>query len=180
MKYLEPKTCFQLILNKGNLTLVVKGLKIISGTVPETYCDIMNDVVPADSDIGAVTFSGFVFNKIMNEHFKFFNLDKGFANKTIYFLKRCIVNGTYHWVEVTSWSKNGVYSIAENPNGNFFVEPWRNATDRKRMLEDSIFFIMTSEKERENEDTFPKKIDSSQVDSDIYVDSNNHFYSQSK
>ncbi|MDQ5962111.1 MAG: hypothetical protein QG669_504, partial [Patescibacteria group bacterium] len=47
---------------------------------------------------------------------------------------------------VHAWSEGG-YALSENPNVNFFVEPWRKNTDRKHLLENSIFFVLHSKKE---------------------------------
>ncbi len=136
---------FSLEIPKASLLIAVKGYKLIKNAVPSTYGDIMNDLpVSNNVTLESISFHG-VFEELMTKN-KFFLEDKSLASKNLFFLRKCDLYNTYHWVHVHAWSK-GTYTTGENPNGNFFVEPWRNDTDRKHLLEDSMFFVMQSKKE---------------------------------
>lgn len=144
MKYLKPVTGFRLELPEIALAIVVKGYKIIKDIVPSTYGDIMKDL-PLSDDVTLESLNFYeVFENLMNKS-KLFLEDKALDKKNLFFLRKCGVYGTYHWVRVHAWSESG-YCIAENPNVNHFVEPWRNSAGRKHLLEDSIFFVLQSKK----------------------------------
>ena len=124
--------------------IAVKGYKLIKGTTPSLYGDIMNDLpVSNEATLESLSFHE-AFNDLMKKS-KFFLMDKLLVSKNLFFLRKCFLYGTYHWVHVHTWSEGG-YALAENVNANFFVEPWINDSDRKRLLEDSIFFVMQSKK----------------------------------
>jgi hypothetical protein len=145
MKYLEPAIGFHVELHEASLLIAVKGYKLIKGTVPSRYGDIMDDL-PLLNGVTLESLSFYeVFEELMTKS-KFFLEDKLLASKNIFFLRKCGLHGTYHWVHMIAWGE-GTYSISENPNVNFFIEPWRNDSDRKRLLEDSIFFVLQSKKQ---------------------------------
>ncbi len=145
MKYLQASMGFQIELPIASILITVKGYKLIKGIIPSTYGDIMNDI-PLSSNVTLDSLSFYdVFEELMTKS-KFFMKDKLLASKNIFFLRKCGVYGTYHWVHMIEWNDEG-YAIGENPNVNFFIEPWRNHFARKHLLEDSIFFVLQSRKE---------------------------------
>ncbi|MFA6514852.1 MAG: hypothetical protein WCT42_01135 [Candidatus Paceibacterota bacterium] len=145
MKYLEPTIGFHVELHEASLLIAVKGYKLVKGAVPPKYSDIMDDL-PLFNGVTLESLSFYdVFEELMTKN-KFFLEDKLLASKNIFFLRKCGVCGTYHWVHVTVWEE-GTYCICEHQNVNFFIEPWRNDFDRKRLLEDSIFFVLQSKKQ---------------------------------
>lgn len=144
MKYLQPAIGFHVELHEASLLIAVKGYKLIKGIVPFKYGDIMNDLPLLNgATLGSLSFYE-VFEELMTKS-KFFLEEKLLASKNIFFLRKCGLYSTYHWVHMIAWSE-GTYSIGENPNENFFIEPWRNDSDRRRLLEDSIFFVLQSKK----------------------------------
>lgn len=145
MKYLKPAIGFHVELHEASLLIAVKGYKLVKGAVPPEYGDIMNDLPLLNGvTLGSLSFYD-VFEELMTKN-KFFLKDKLLSSKNIFFLRKCGLYGTYHWVHVTAWSDK-TYCIAENQNANFFIEPWRNNSDRKLLLEDSLFFVLQSKKE---------------------------------
>jgi hypothetical protein len=145
MNYLQPITGFYVELPEVSSLVGVKGYKIIPGTTPSKYGDIMGDLPLSDTvTLESLSFHD-VFHELMKKS-KLFLDDKSLVNKNIFFLRKCVLYDTYHWVHVHGWSEKG-YCLAENPNANFFVEPWRDASKRKNLLEESILFVMQSKKE---------------------------------
>ena len=145
MKYLRPAMAFHVELHGASLLIAVKGYKLIKEIVPSKYGDIMDDLPLLNgATLESLSFHA-VFEELMTKS-KLFLEEKFLASKNIFFLRKCVLHGKYHWVHVHGWSEHG-YSLAENPNGNFFVEPWRNNSDRKCLLEDSIFFVLQFKKE---------------------------------
>ena len=145
MKYLEPAIGFHVELQESSILIAVKGYKIVKGAMPLKYGDIMDDI-PLLNGVTLESLSFYdVFEELMTKN-KFFLEDKLLAGKNIFFLRKCGLYGTYHWVHMTAWGE-GTYCIGENPNVNFFVEPWRNDSDRKHLLDDSLFFVLQSKKE---------------------------------
>jgi len=145
MKYLQPAMGFHVELHEASLLVAVKGYKLIKGAVPSKYGDIMDDIpIPNEVTLEHLSFHK-VFEELMTKN-KLFMEEKFLASKNIFFLRKCNLYGTYHWVHMRGWSEDG-YGMAENQNVNFFVEPWRNNSDRKHLLEDSIFFVLQSRKE---------------------------------
>ena len=145
MKYLQPAIGFHVELHEAALLIAIKGYKIIEGTIPSEYGDIMKDLPLLNgATLESLSFYD-VFEELMTKG-KFFLEDKSLSNKNIFFLRKCGLYGTYHWVHVTAWS-DGTYCTSQSPNTNFFIEPWRNNSDRNHLLEDSIFFILQSKKE---------------------------------
>jgi hypothetical protein len=141
MKYLRPAMGFNVTLHEASLMIAIKGYKLNKDVVPDTYGDIMKDLDGLDLD--SLSFHE-IFEELLTKN-KFFMQDKAFAGKNIFFLRKCTIHGTYHWVYMIAWDE-GTYAIAERQNANYFVEPWRSVSDRKILLEDSIFFVLHSSK----------------------------------
>lgn len=142
MKYLQSAMGFHVELNEASLIIAVKGYKLIKGIIPSTYGDIMGDL-PLLNGVTLESLSfHIVFEELMTKS-KLFLEEKFLTSKNIFFLRKCVIYGTYHWVHMIAWGENG-YGYAENPNGNFFVEPWRDDFYRKHFPEDSIFFVLHS------------------------------------
>lgn len=144
MKYLQPAMGFHVELPEASLLIAVKGYKLIKGSVPSKYGDIMDDIpIPNETTLEHLSFHE-VFEELMTKS-KLFLEEKFLTSKNIFFLRKCEIYGTYHWVDVHAWSE-GTYTIGENPNENFFVESWRSDSVRKHLLAHSIFFILQSRK----------------------------------
>jgi hypothetical protein len=141
MKYLRPAMGFHVELHEASRVIATKGYKLNKDVVPDTYGDILKDL--DDLDLDSLSFHE-IFEELMTKN-KFFMQDKALADKNIFFLRKCTIHGTYHWIYMIAWSE-GTYTIAQNPNVNYFVEPWRSVSDRKSLLEDSIFFVLHSSK----------------------------------
>lgn len=148
MKYLQPAIGFHVELQEASLLIAIKGYKLIEGVVPSKYGDIMDDLPLSESN--GVTLESLSFHDIFEEIImtksKLFLEDKSLSGKNIFFLRKCGLYGTYHWVLIHAWSENR-YALDENVNVNFFIEPWRNDSDRKHLLDNSIFFVLHSKKE---------------------------------
>jgi len=151
---------FYIELPNLSLRLMIKAFRLIEGAVPSTYGEIMNDIhLSNDVTLESLSFYD-VFEELMTKS-KFFLEDKSLSNKNLFFLRKCGVHRTYHWVHVHGWSESG-YAIGENPNANYFVEPWRNASDCKSLLENSVFFVLDSKKKiitnlEDNEDDWAER-----------------------
>ena len=145
MKYLQPTIGFHFELQEASLFIAVKGYKLIKDIVPSKYSDIMDDL-PLLNDVTreSLSFHG-IFEELIMTKSKLFLEEKFLSSKNIFFLRKCGIDGKYYWVNVTAWGE-GTYCVSENPNENFFIEPWRSNSDRKRLLEDSIFFVLQSMK----------------------------------
>ncbi len=146
MKYLKPTIGFHFELHEASLLVAVKGYKLINDVVPSKYGDIMGDLPLLNGvTLESLSFHG-IFEELIMTKSKLFLEEKFLFSKNIFFLRKCGIDGKYYWVNVTLWNE-GTFCMSENPNENFFVEPWRNNSDRKHLLEDSIFFVLQSRKE---------------------------------
>lgn len=144
MKYLQRAMGFHIELPDAQF-VAVKGYKLTPGIVPCTYGDIMGDLpLVQGGTLETLSFHE-VFEDLLTKS-TFFLQDKMLGNKNLFFLRKCTVNNTYHWVHIRAWSED-THCLEQNPNGNFFVEPWRNSVDHKHLLEDSLFFVCHSKKE---------------------------------
>jgi hypothetical protein len=146
MKYLKPVIAFHVELPESALLIAVKGYKFIKGAAPSTYGDIMNEF-SEDDDITLESLSfRHVFEEIMTKN-KFFMKDKALLGKEFFFLREDFINKDYRWTHILDWEMGKYATTSENPNGNYFIESWRNESDRKHLLENSIFFVIHSKKE---------------------------------
>lgn len=146
MKYLKPVTAFHVELPKSSLLIAVKGYEIIKGAEPSTYGDIINEFHTSnDGTLESLSFRH-VFEELMTKNV-FFMKDKALLGKEFFFLTEDFINKDYRWVHILDWEKGEYATISENPNCNYFIESWRSESDRKRLLENSIFFVIHSKKE---------------------------------
>lgn len=150
MEILEQKDRFTVNLTEEAIQLDILVLKLTPGIIPDTYGHITNDILQSHNDLETISFSGNMYHEIMEKHYALFQEEKGFSSNVLFFLRACPVNNDHRWTQVTSWDRHDseyiTSSLSESPNGNYFIEPWRNAADRKRLLENSIFLIVGSKK----------------------------------
>jgi len=140
MEILTKTERFLIDLVELPISLDVQVYKIINGVIPITYGQIMNDIVSSGDNLDAISFSGQMFEEIMETKHEFFKNKLDLNNKIIYFLRKCGVRNTYHWVEILEWNKRStLYALSEHNNANDFYESWMEPSKRE-----CIFFTINS------------------------------------